>query len=231
MIELAIMIGVIRSFVKTAKSKGQSGVVWGIIAAISYYGPVLVFGRLIYPEMIRGSVNSSNVSAYVILGVVLDLAAGIGCCWLVRRVQLSLGSDHLSEDQPLAELTGGEAEECFQRGVAAYDADQYDQALAEFNLAVRLKRGYAEAYLYRGLTESALNRNSQAIADLDTVSQIDPQNAEAYYWRGVIYAETNEQTKAREALDKAVQLGLEPTLRQEADKLIDQIRSTEQINS
>jgi hypothetical protein len=96
MIELFIMIGVIGWFARTAKSKGKSGVLWGFIGAISYYGPVLLFGRVIFPKLVEGSVTYNNQFAYMVLGLVLNLAIGIGCCLLARKMLLSTEAENVS---------------------------------------------------------------------------------------------------------------------------------------
>ena len=88
MIEIIIMIGVIGWFARTAKSKGANGLLWGFIGAISFYGPVLVFGRVIYPVIVKGSVTYDNQVSYMIVGVLLNLAIGISCCLLAREILL-----------------------------------------------------------------------------------------------------------------------------------------------
>jgi hypothetical protein len=98
MLEIIIMIGVIGWFARTAKSKGKNGILWGFIGAISYYGPVLVFGRGIYPELVRGSVTYDNQVGFIILGVVLNVAVGIGCCFLARKILLSMKGDSAPAD-------------------------------------------------------------------------------------------------------------------------------------
>jgi hypothetical protein len=94
MLEIIVMIGVIGWFSRTAKSKGKSGVLWGIIGALSYYGPVLLFGRLVYPAMVKGSVTYDNQFGYIALGIALDLAVGIGCCLLARQILISTQADN-----------------------------------------------------------------------------------------------------------------------------------------
>ena len=89
MLEALVMIGVIGWFARTAKAKGKNGFLWGFIGAISYYGPVLVFGYGIYPQIIRDSVTVSNIGSYMIVGVLLNLAIGICCCLVARRILLS----------------------------------------------------------------------------------------------------------------------------------------------
>ena len=94
MIEIIIMIGVIGWFAKTAQSQGRSRVLWGFIGAISYYGPVLVFGLVIFPALIKGSVTRANVTIFQIVGIVLDLVVGIGGCLFARQILLSKEDSH-----------------------------------------------------------------------------------------------------------------------------------------
>jgi hypothetical protein len=90
MLEIIVMIGVIGWFARKAKEEGENAVLWGFIGAISYYGPVLIFGRLVYPAIIRGSITYDNQMGYIVLGVILTLAIGIGCCFLASKMLLSL---------------------------------------------------------------------------------------------------------------------------------------------
>jgi hypothetical protein len=93
MIEIFVMIGVIGWFARTAKIKGLNSVLWGFIGALSYYGPLLIFGRLIYPAMIKGSVTYDNQTTYIILGVVLNMAIGIACCVVARKILLAKAAE------------------------------------------------------------------------------------------------------------------------------------------
>jgi hypothetical protein len=89
MLEIFIMIGVIAWFARTASSLGKSGFLWGFIGAISYYGPVVVFGRFIYPEMVRGVVTYENQGLLTVGGVALSVAVGAGCCFIARQILLA----------------------------------------------------------------------------------------------------------------------------------------------
>ena len=87
MLEIIIMIGVIGWFARTAKSKGKSRVLWGFIGTISFYGPLLIFGHAIYP--LFASAIFTNEIIYFIVGLILNLAIGIGFCFLARKILLS----------------------------------------------------------------------------------------------------------------------------------------------
>jgi len=95
MLELIIMTGVIAWFARTAKSKERSGALWGFIGAVSYYVPVLIIGRVVYPELVKGQIRSDNVIQYMVLGLVLTIGVGIASCLLARIVLLSKGGTTL----------------------------------------------------------------------------------------------------------------------------------------
>jgi hypothetical protein len=92
MIELFIMVGVISWFATTAKAKGKNAVLWGIIGAISYYGPILLLGFVIFPLLVAGRLSLDNQSSYRVVGTILNLVVGIGCCFLARLILLSMKS-------------------------------------------------------------------------------------------------------------------------------------------
>ena len=89
-VELIIMIGVIGWFARTARVRGQSEVLWGIIGGVSYYGPVLLFGFVIWPILVKGSLTADNTLRYTIAGMILNIAVGITFCLLARAILLSL---------------------------------------------------------------------------------------------------------------------------------------------
>jgi len=89
MVEILVMLGVIRWFTTTAKTQGKNGSLWGFIGAASYYGPVLLIGTLIFPEIVRGKVTPDNQFSYIALGIATSVTAGIICCFFARQMLLS----------------------------------------------------------------------------------------------------------------------------------------------
>ncbi|MER2541309.1 MAG: hypothetical protein ABTQ26_18880 [Azonexus sp.] len=98
MLEILIMAGVIGWFARTAKSQGRSGGLWGFIGAISFYGPVLFFGWLIYPALITGHITYYNQTQFLIFGVLLNIAVGVAGCLLARKFLLSNVNTKVSGD-------------------------------------------------------------------------------------------------------------------------------------
>lgn len=107
MIELLIMLGVIGWFAQTASSIGKSGFLWGLIGAISYYGPVWIFGRHIYPEMVSGIVTYKNQGILTAGGIALSIAIGAACCFGARLILLSAENAQIARESSSKNLLAG----------------------------------------------------------------------------------------------------------------------------
>ena len=78
------------------------------------------------------------------------------------------------------------AEDFVGRGVAEARSGDFDQAIADFNQAVRLNPNQAEAYNYRGVTKARKGDSEGAIADFDQAVQLDPKYDNGYLNRGIV---------------------------------------------
>jgi len=98
------------------------------------------------------------------------------------------------------------AEDFNSRGVANYNKNNYDQAIADYNKALKLNPKYVEAYNNRGNAYGNKRDYDRAIADYNKTLELNPNCAEAYYFRGI--ANHNKRDYARAIADygKAIQL-------------------------
>ena len=63
----------------------------------------------------------------------------------------------------------------------------YDQAIADYNMAIELKPDYAQAYVNRGNAYRDKGVIDRAIADYSKAIELKPDYAQAYYNRGGAY--------------------------------------------
>jgi tetratricopeptide (TPR) repeat protein len=111
-------------------------------------------------------------------------------------VEGKLGREALLVDKPeLAVCLGAaiyqvpsetDAKFYFLRGLKQAQADNYTDAIEEFNRAINLALNDAEAYYNRGLVHSKLDEQQQALEDYSRAIDLNPNYAEAYLNRGNI---------------------------------------------
>jgi len=110
---------------------------------------------------------------------------------------------------PTVQETELTAQQWFERGVAATDADMKVRAYTE---AIRLYPDYAEAYRNRGIARHSFDDLSGAVADYDNAIRLNAKDFHAYHNRGMIRARGGDKAGAKEDYDKAVRLKLDLAL-------------------
>lgn len=94
-----------------------------------------------------------------------------------------------------------------QKGMEDSQAGRYDQALKDFNDALKLKPKDPALITYRGVVYYAKGQNDLAMKDFNQALEIDPKFGKAYYQRGMIYENQEKYAQAAEELKKAKSLG------------------------
>jgi tetratricopeptide (TPR) repeat protein len=92
------------------------------------------------------------------------------------------------------------------RGVSRSELKKYDEAIADFNEAIRLDPNNAMAYRNRGATHGRKGELEQALTDLGEAIRLDPNDPLAPYDRGVVYYKKGEYDLAIADLGEAIRL-------------------------
>ena len=92
------------------------------------------------------------------------------------------------------------------KGRALLDDQKGDEAIVEFDEAVRLDPKYAQAYIDRGLAYSRKGDPDRAIADYNKALRLDPKLALAYAGRGHAYARKGDLVRAFADCEEALRL-------------------------
>lgn len=98
------------------------------------------------------------------------------------------------------------AEEFLKRGEEYADVHDYDRALANYNLAIKLKPDYAEAYNNRGHAYYWKGDSTRAITDFTRAIELRPSYPNAYNNRGAAYMASGSADKAIPDFDYALKL-------------------------
>jgi tetratricopeptide (TPR) repeat protein len=100
-----------------------------------------------------------------------------------------------------------DAEARLKRGEALAGAHKYDEAIAEYNIAIRLRPDYAEAYNDRGHSYHWKGGDGdRALADFTRAIELRPNYPTAYNNRGVVYMAGGNAAKAIAEFDRALEL-------------------------
>ena len=97
----------------------------------------------------------------------------------------------------------------FYRGGAHYyktGANEIDLAIADLNMAIKIKPDLAVAYYNRGYLYDDKGQYDQATADYNKAIEINPKYAAAYNNRGIIYNRKDEYDQAIADYSKAIEI-------------------------
>ncbi len=99
------------------------------------------------------------------------------------------------------------AEAYNNRGLALYNLEQHQQAIADFSKAIEIKPQYAAAYNNRGNAHYALDQYEQAEADFDQSLQLNPKYAKAHLNRALALFQMDKTTESCSDFQRACDLG------------------------
>ncbi len=89
------------------------------------------------------------------------------------------------------------AKEHWKKGNAYFEESKFDDAINEYNEALKIDEKYADAYFNRALTERVINKLDEAKRDLETVISLQPKSADAPLLIGDIAENSNDLLSAR----------------------------------
>jgi tetratricopeptide (TPR) repeat protein len=94
----------------------------------------------------------------------------------------------------------------FLRGAAYYDHGDYDQAIADFDEAIRINPKYAEAFDSRASAWRGKGDLDRALADYDEAVKLSPEDADMLNNRGNAYNEKGDPDRAIADFDRALKI-------------------------
>ena len=97
----------------------------------------------------------------------------------------ALASGGGNEDRGTADALNPKlAEYYYYRGRISYHMDKYDDAITDYDLAIRMRRNYADAYYNRGLAFDSKGLLQQALGDLRKALTCKAFSLSASKWTG-----------------------------------------------
>ena len=99
-----------------------------------------------------------------------------------------------------------EAESYYYQGDEHDDREEFEQAIADLNQAIRLNPKLVNAYNLRGIVYRKQGKYDLAIADYNQAIQLNPKYANAYNNRGLVYYNQGKSDLAIADYNQAIQL-------------------------
>jgi len=98
------------------------------------------------------------------------------------------------------------AEGYLNLGLVREEQGRHEEAITNFQKALRLKPGLRGANLFLGIAEYRNNQSDAALTALRKETVITPKDANAWMWLGIVALEKGDGGEATSALDKAAKL-------------------------
>ncbi len=99
----------------------------------------------------------------------------------------------------------------YNLGIALFNKELIDQAIAELKKATRIAPGFIDAHHYLGAVYQDTGRSSEAVQEYMTVLQLSPDNVGVYYNLGLIYTQSGLLEQALLALQEAIRINPDHT--------------------
>jgi tetratricopeptide (TPR) repeat protein len=94
----------------------------------------------------------------------------------------------------------------FDKGTEYLELGQYQNAIEEYDKAIRLKPNNAGTYYDRGMAYHHLGQYQSAIEDYSKAIELDPKNAEVYNTRGYAFHSLGQYQRAIDNYDESIRL-------------------------
>ena len=102
----------------------------------------------------------------------------------------------------MASAASAEARSHFERGNTYYDEGDYDKAIAEHDIAIRLDPGNAMAFCNRGAAYAKKSDYDSALSDLNEALRLNPKSERALYVRAVVFSQKGNSEAALADLEQ-----------------------------
>lgn len=109
-------------------------------------------------------------------------------------------------------------------GVTLYQQKEYDKAIEQFNLAIKIYPQFAPAYSNWGLAlhDQGKEKYDDAIEKYRKAIEIDPQSVLTHYYLGVVYKTRDQRNEAIKSFQHVLELAPNTPLADEAREYINE---------
>ena len=126
--------------------------------------------------------------------------------WLYE-VEKKAWSRVMSPEEAAKEATQAAARKHYESAMALGQAKRFDEAIVQFNEAIKLMPNEPLLYRNRALTHAFKGDTASALKDFAELIRLAPNVPDAYVQRGMLLAQTNKFEEAAADFTEAIRLG------------------------
>jgi len=151
-------------------------------------------------------VRAPVISIGFVLGTTLAWADQHSDCSQKVDVDQSIRGCSQIIEKSDREEGGGLGKAYITRGSAYFSKGDYDRAIADFDMAIKLRPKEADAYIKRGFAYDRKDDYNHAIADFGMAITLRPKNASAYTMRADAYEKAGDKDRAIADFRRALEI-------------------------
>jgi len=136
-------------------------------------------------------------------------ALTLSCFFIITRIQVGYWTDSFKLFNHALNVTSNNYCAYYNRGNAYKIIGNYEQAIMDYDSAIKIYPQYPNAYNNRGNAYSILHNYERAINDYSMAIRFVPQYAEAYNNRGFAYRRLGDYVQAIDDFSRAIDLNPE----------------------
>jgi tetratricopeptide (TPR) repeat protein len=223
---MLLVMGITIACIVMAKRQKLSISVWGCYVIMLI--PVLGIVQVGQQSMADRYTYLPSLGPFLLMGVIVSwvwdrtmergsstaklLAVAVSACLIISLAYLTIKQTGIWKSSivfwsyVIEKETGKVPVAYYNRGIAFDKMGMSDQAIADYDEAIALKRDYYDAYNNRGLTYEKKGLFDKAITDLETAMAMKPSSPEAFNNLGKIYRKTGQFDSAIKNYNRAIAL-------------------------
>ncbi len=139
------------------------------------------------------------------LGADAEVRGQLGCLAGLGRGELAeVAGELLKGWEPEVD----DAEVWFDRGYELFGFGRYEEEIANYKQAIKIKPDYFQAWYYQGLALGYLGQTEEAIASYEQAIKINPEKEKAWHNRGVALEDLGRYEEAIASYDSVIEINL-----------------------
>ena len=168
------------------------------------YGIFVLFALLWFVKPVSRFLSDSAMEITAKLGIpsaMISIGYSLFNQWAIPLLIVAIAIAAIAR-----KITQKPEDAWYEKGMGKIRRKKYEEAIADFDQAIRFNNDFDQAWMMRGEALLQLERYEDAIAAYDQTIKINPQYWQAWYYRGIALESLQRSEEAIESWRKAAEI-------------------------